>query len=186
MDYWGKDEGALKYPCGYCGAIVGVSHVLKDKSSAVSRFLAFCAACDRPTFFDNGRPFPGAKYGEAVGHLPAEIAELYDEARECMSIAAFTSAVLACRKLLMNVAVAHGAKPGQSFVRYVEHLVAKGFVPPTGKDWVDHIRTKGNEATHEITPMTEGDARTLIDFTGVLLKLVFEFPNRAPKSVSKP
>jgi hypothetical protein len=45
---------------------------------------------------------------------------------------------------------------------------------------VDHIRTKGNEATHEIVLMTKADAEELIAFTEMLLKFVYEFPAKVP------
>jgi hypothetical protein len=97
-----------------------------------------------------------------------------------MKVSAYTPAVLGCRKILMHIAVAKGDKPGKGFIEYVEYLSDKGYVPPDGKGWVDHIRSKSNEATHEIAPMSKSDAEELITFVGMLLKLVFEFPARVP------
>ena len=45
---------------------------------------------------------------------------------------------------------------------------------------MDHIRKKGNEATHEIALMTAQDATELISFAEMLLKFVYEFPARVP------
>jgi len=81
----------------------------------------------------------------------------------------------------MSVAVAQGAKEGGTFLSYVEYLADKGYVPPNGRGWVDHIRLKGNEATHEIKLMTPDDASELISFAEMLLKFVYEFPNRVPQ-----
>ena len=81
----------------------------------------------------------------------------------------------------MNIAVAQGATPGESFASYVEHLAKAGFIPPNGKGWVDHIRLKGNEATHEIKVMTLADAEDLIAFLEMLLKFIYEFPLRVPR-----
>jgi hypothetical protein len=123
---------------------------------------------------------PGVAYGSDVEHLPAGIKELYAEARNCFSVGSFTSAVLACRKLLMHIGVAQGAQENQRFIAYVEYLANNGFVPPHGRDWVDHIRTKGNEANHEIALMTREDAQELISFVEMLLKFIYEFPSRIP------
>lgn len=82
--------------------------------------------------------------------------------------------------MLMNIAVQQGAKEGLRFIEYVEYLGANGFIPPNGKGWVDHIRKKGNEATHEISLMNLSDAEELIAFTEMLLKFIFEFPARVP------
>jgi hypothetical protein len=58
---------------------------------------------------------------------------------------------------------------------------AKGYVPPNGKHWVDHIRKKGNEATHEVSLMSESDSKELIVFVEMLLKFVYEFPSIVPR-----
>jgi hypothetical protein len=54
-------------------------------------------------------------------------------------------------------------------------------VPAGAKDWVDHIRQRGNEANHEIAMMSAADAQELLVFVEMLLRLVYEFPNRLPK-----
>ena len=99
-----------------------------------------------------------------------------------MSVSAYTAAVLACRKLLMNSAVAQGAAAGKTFVSYVDHLADKGYVPPNGRGWVDHIRKRGNEANHEIKLMSGSDAEELITFIEMLLKFIYEFPAKVPQS----
>jgi hypothetical protein len=81
----------------------------------------------------------------------------------------------------MHIGVDSGAATGLNFLEYVEYLAAKGYVPPNGKTWVDHIRRKGNEANHEIVLMQKEDAEQLIDFVEMLLKFIYEFPNRVPK-----
>lgn len=81
----------------------------------------------------------------------------------------------------MHIAVAKGAKDGLKFIEYVEYLSAQNYIPPDAKDWVDHIREKGNEANHEITIMTKQDAEDLIAFSEMLLKLIYEFPANVKK-----
>jgi len=85
----------------------------------------------------------------------------------------------------MNVAVHLGAPKNQPFTAYVDYLEANHYVPPGAKTWVDAIRKKGNDATHEIPATTKEDARELIDFVEMLLKLVFEFPARAGSAKGK-
>ncbi len=82
----------------------------------------------------------------------------------------------------MNIAVNLKAAPGLTFIEYVEYLAQKGYVPPNGQAWVDHIRKKGNEATHEIALMGSDDAKDLISFVEMLLKFIYEFPNKIPPS----
>jgi len=113
---------------------------------------------------------------------PKDVESLYEETRKCTSAGAHTAAVLACRKILMHIAVDQKAKEGLSFLDYVEYLANNGFVPPNGKRWVDHIRKKGNEANHEIALMSQDDAKDLVSFAEMLLKFIYEFPNRVPKA----
>ena len=80
----------------------------------------------------------------------------------------------------MNIAVTQGAEEGKSFFHYVQYLAENGYVPPHGKGWVDHIRKRGNEATHEIVIMNRGVAEELISFIEMLLKFIYEFPAKIP------
>jgi hypothetical protein len=86
----------------------------------------------------------------------------------------------------MHLAVEKGAAVGQSFLDYVEYVAQKGFIPPDGKGWVDHIRTKGNEANHEIKIMAPADAADLIAFSEMLLKFVYEFPAKIKPAPAAP
>jgi hypothetical protein len=76
----------------------------------------------------------------------------------------------------MHVAVEKGAKQGLSFLEYVDYLDRERYLGRDGKGWVDRIRTKGNEANHEIMLMTDPEAEDLLMVTQMLLKLVYEFP----------
>jgi hypothetical protein len=169
--------GARTYTCGYCGKVVGPDKGYKtDKSGRIY----ICSYCHKPTFFDGSSQTPGVAYGNDVSSLPSDIENLYREARNCMSVSSYTSAVLACRKLLMNIAVAQGAPENEPFIKYVDYLASNGYVPPNGRGWVDHIRKKGNEANHEIKLMSKQDAEELLSFVEMLLKFVFEFPSKIP------
>lgn len=171
-----------RFTCGYCGNVVAsTSGYFTNKSTTDRIFI--CPHCDKPTYFGD-RQVPGVAPGVEVANLPSDIQALYKEARNCVAIGSYTSAVLTCRKLLMNIAVSQKAEPGRSFVSYVEHLASSGFVPPNGKGWVDHIRTKGNEANHEIVLMGKEAAEELISFSEMLLKFIYEFPARVPKPKS--
>jgi hypothetical protein len=107
---------------------------------------------------------------------------LYAEARLSAGAGAHTASVMASRKMLMNLGVREGAEKNQSFVCYVSYLADNGFVPPNGKPWVDYIRSKGNEATHEIELMTEQDSTALLTCVEMLLRFIYEFPNLIPSN----
>jgi len=164
--------------CAFCSANVGSD---KGFSATIAgNAIYICPMCGEPNYFAGDKQFPGVMIGNDVGALPDDVGNLYREARRCLSVASATSAVLTCRKLLMNVAVSQGAPANQTFISYVEYLSANGYVPPKGKGWVDHIRKKGNEANHEIKLMAPADAVELILFLEMLLKFIYEFPSKIP------
>lgn len=174
------------WDCGYCGRRVGGDIGYYDNSKPISKKIYICPHCKNPTAFIRGedgrvRQYPGAVYGNEVENLPSSVASLYDEVRRCIQYTSYTSAVLAMRKLLMHVAVEQGAKENQKFIEYVNFLDENGWIPPSGKEWVDEIRKTGNEATHEIVLMDEDDAKQLLDFIEMLLKIIYEFPMKIRK-----
>lgn len=182
---WHSVEGvsARRYQCGHCGAGVaadkGWFFVHGSKGNDFAR-IYICPLCSKPSYFEEKEQMPGVRFGETVEYLPGDVDKLYEQARSCSAAGAYTPAVLACRKLLMHIAVERGATPGRNFVEYVEHLAASGYVPPDGKGWVDYIRKKGNEANHEIALMTRDDAERLLTFAGMLMKFIYEFPKKIP------
>ena len=168
--------GVKKFHCGFCCAIVA-SHTGADAIN--TNWIRICPHCLHPTYClgEEGEQYPGVAFGNPVENLPDDISNLYEEARACCSGSSYTAAVLVLRKLLMNIAVQKGASENLKFIEYVKHLSDNGYVPPDGKSWVDHIRQKGNEATHEIQLMDKKDAEDLILFSEMLLKFIYEFPS---------
>ena len=180
---WGNASSikSVKFICGYCGHKVGPNLGYEASTTAPrhSGKILICPNCTCPSFFTaTDGQYPSVRLGNDVGGISDEgVLNLYNEARDCTSVGAYTAAVLLCRKLLMNIAVQHGAKEGKNFVSYVDFLEQSGYVPPNGKAWVDVIRKRGNEATHEIAIMVEKDAKKILHFVEMLLRFIYEFPS---------
>lgn len=181
-----QDLPNQSFVCGYCNTKVSSIKGYKlganrDGSGGQMGGMYICSNCGGPTFFSpNSGRYPSPALGNPVKHVPPDLEALYNEARRSTSQNCFTGSVLLCRKMLMNIAVQQGAAEGLKFIEYVSYLSDKGFIPPNGKHWVDHIRKKGNEATHEIAIMTEQDAKDLISFIEMLLRFIYEFPSMVP------
>lgn len=173
------DINSVSYVCGYCGAIAAPSfgYNCLTRDNKIRARLYICPACNKPTYisFDKNEQTPGPILGKNVLYVPELTEVLYNEARKCITVGAHTSAVLACRKILMNVAVQEGATEGLQFIQYINYLEKNGFLPPKGRQWVDQIRKKGNDATHEIPPISLEDATQILTFTEMLLRFVYEF-----------
>ncbi len=173
------------YTCGYCGNPLATNIGYFSSSKG---YIYICHFCDQPTYFSNdGRQVPGSAFGYSVEHIPSpEVAALYGEARNCVTVNAFTASILCSRKLLMNIAVSKGAAESLRFVEYVNYLADNNYLPPDGKEWADHIRKVGNIATHEIKIMGRSDAEELIVFVGMLLKFIYEFPAKIRNKSATP
>jgi hypothetical protein len=185
--YWAdlQELPPKSFVCGFCEDKVASAQGYTAKPSfgraPSSAFIYICPSCGSPTFCDErGDLFPKSPPGKLVANVPDDLAALYDEARRSAGAEAFTASVLTCRKILMNIAVDNGADEGESFRDYVQYLDNQGYIPPKGKSWVDYIRTRGNEANHEIALMNQQDATKLVGFVEMLLRFIYEFPSMVP------
>ncbi len=181
-----QTQNGITYDCGFCGTNTTPSKGWHTANGPERAFILICTKCNRPSFVHTFNQevkstTPAARIGRDILGLPEKIDLLYNEARKCTSVGAYTSAVLTCRKILMHIAVEKGADEGIKFIEYVKFLEDNNFIPPDGKEWVDHIRSKANEANHEITILSLTDADDLLTFTEMLLRLVFEFKHRLSK-----
>jgi hypothetical protein len=169
-----------KFTCAYCRSLVASDRGYTANGDVTNTYayIRICPNCQYPTFFTlRGYQHPTAAFGKPVSHLPSqEVEALYDEARNCMRVAAYIAAVMCCKKILMNMAVTEGAKEGKSFVQYLDYLKDQGFIPAKGKEWVEYVRLKGNEASYEISVMERKDAEQFITFLETLLRANCEFP----------
>ena len=173
---------SMPYRCGYCGNDVASKEGWYTAPGTGGR-IRICPQCDGPTFFSvSATQTPGPLHGGDVSSLPEDIEPLYREARRSITVEANTGSIMLCRKILMNVSVAKGAPEGQPFIKYVQWLVEEGYAPRGSEGWVQYIKDRGNEANHEIKPMTEGDAIGVLRFTEQLLRNMFELPGLVPSS----
>ncbi len=164
-----------RYVCGYCGKGVASVSGIYCSDPPFDMYACVCPNCEKVTFIDSdGVATPGALFGRDVEKLPDKLKSLYQEARKCYSVNAFTSSVLASRKILMHIAVDKGADEGKNFRFYVDYLDEEGYIPREGKTWVDEIRSKGNMANHEIVLISKEEAEEILKFTEFLLIMNYE------------
>ena len=175
------------FRCGHCDDRVasaqGWSATRADTSAEGCIYL--CPSCNQPTYirrYPIPLQVPNSREGDGVKHLPDDVAALYNEAREAHTSGAHTASALTLRKLLMHVAVEKKATEGKNFIEYVEYLDDEKYLGRGGKEWVDLIRTRSNDANHEIVLMEAEDSKQLLKLAEMLLKLVYEFPGSLPQT----
>jgi hypothetical protein len=177
-------KGKIKNRNYNCGMNVSSDYGIQignypDGSGDYTGGIHICPNCGAPTFFPliTSEQYPGIKLGNDIKGLSENLEKIYGEARECFKNRCYTSVVLICRKILMHLACELGAEKGKTFIQYVNFLFESHYISPKSKDWVDHIREKGNEANHEISICDEKSAKQLIMFIEMLLKTNYEYPD---------
>jgi hypothetical protein len=142
-----------KFKCYHCESLVASKEGYQqvDKGSMHSDpGVYICPNCSMPTYFSsNENQVPPAIFGESLSSLPPAVKIVYDEARNCYGIRAYTSTVTNCRSLLAYIAVDKGAKMDLSFKEYINFLQSESWLPKGTSEWVDEIRNMGNIAVHE-------------------------------------
>ena len=176
----------MSYKCYYCDNKVASEIGYESPGSGIGQLHAYIyiCSCGYPTYFDHiVNQIPLFKFGSNVEYIPTKnVEELYQESRKCYSVGAFTSAILACRKILMNVAADKGAPVGRRFIEYINYLDTNHYIVADSRQYIDQIRNLGNEATNEIAPKTKGDAELAIYFTENLLRNLYEAPGKLQAS----
>lgn len=171
-----------RYRCANCDSEVAAAMGYATPQNPAATLIAICPNCGYPTFHNGVTQFPSASVGRSVAALPAEVAAAYEEARKSLSSGCSNACTLLLRRLLMFLAVEHGASEGQTFVEYITHLEKSGYVPPGAKTWLDKIRTRGNDATHRLPHVESVEAQQLLDFAEMLLRFMYEFPSKLGKT----
>ena len=180
----GSDPKArIDYQCGYCNRYVTgrvLSFYGDNKNLPFIRFM-ICPSCLNGSVWKDNIIIPGSKPGENLEGLPPDVGAAYQEARNCFSVSAFTGCELLCRKIIMHIGVDKGAQEGQTFASYLDHLKSKGYITPPIEGWADLIRQFGNQSTHQLIPPDKKRTETTLNFTMVLLRIIYEMEYKAAK-----
>lgn len=172
-----------EYTCGYCGNQVGSDKGYFNNTYSKKAYIYLCSTCGQPTFFDTqDNQLPGPLIGRSINHLPENVKALYKEMRDDVRNGSYTSAILLGRKLIMHLAVdVAKASEGETFVKYVEHLKASGYIPPNADKALEYMRKLGNEKNHEIKVGSKEEAEKVIKFVEMLLIFMYEVANEYPQ-----
>jgi hypothetical protein len=170
-----------RYKCYYCDSEVASKdgyQLVDDLYPNIAFGIYICPNCMSPTYLlDNDIQIPMPLFGVSLNSLPDTVKLLFDEARRCYGIDAYTSVVSNCRSLLAYIAVDKGASKDLTFKNYVDYLESESWIPKGTHDWVDEIRNLGNSAIHDLIIMQERDASLILRFTTALLQNIYELPS---------
>jgi hypothetical protein len=181
-----EEESRRSYTCGHCNRPVSGVIVSNYVTVLGKVEWVLCTNCGYGSVINDGRLYPGETFGNLIEGLPKDVLGAYSEARNCISVEAYTASELICRKILMHVAVEKGAKEKESFESYLTYLGQKGYITPPMIKWVDVIRQNGGKATHLIEAPDRKRAEGTLMFTAELLRIIYEMDYLASKYTPKP
>lgn len=170
-----SSDAFMMRACSVCGGTQ--MGVIADTIGAETYWLR-CLNCGRAHVLVDDVLSPGASPLATPLGLVGEAAAAWREICDCLSVGAYTAAVMLCRKLLLHVAVGNGlamaGTKSPTFAEAVDHLEAQGVITAKMKPWIDRIREVGNEANHELPAISEAEALDVGRFTEQLLRLAYE------------
>lgn len=162
--------------CAECGGTQMIVLAYTDSEQAWYR----CANCGLGLVDNRGAISPAtAPLANPKGLAGTEM-DVWSEVRRCLAIAAPTAAVMLCRKLLFHIAVSNGlpAKNDKdrapTYAEAVTALERAEVITKKMRPWVDRIKDVGNDANHDLTPVTMDSAMDVARFTEQLLRLAYE------------
>jgi len=183
----GTEDEYFSYTCGHCGTKVAGIVLAVYTAPRLPVLWLLCTSCgDGSVRSSTGAILPGTAYGPIIEGVPELVSNAYEEARACISVDAFTSCELICRKILMHIAVEKGAEEGREFAHYLSFLSKQGYITPPMTKWVELIRKHGNKATHLIEEADRKRTESTLMFTAELLRLIYEMEHIAKEYTSEP
>lgn len=175
-------DARVDFPCVHCRSeftnvvaqIEGVSYAL------------FCSYCLKPSvvWVDNEgnlQSAPAQQPDRAPLGTPDGIVDAWFEGERCFHAGAYNAASMMYRKIIFLVAVDRGMpakeknKSAPNFAKCLDYLVSEGYITERHRHvWADAIRIIGNNAAHEIEPITDEQAKVSSYFIRIILETVYE------------
>ena len=109
-------------------------------------------------------------------HLPAEIEHHFQEGLDALPAA--TAAAAMFRKCLELTIKDKCPDARGDLYKKIDHAKGAGVLTDSLADWAHHIRLQGNQAVHDAAPFSKEDAKSLREFTEMVLQYVYTFPER--------
>lgn len=114
----------------------------------------------------------GSKFKDIMNDT---IKNLFDEAKKCYSINAYSASILCCRTLIINYANSKGAQDSVSFISGIDYLVENNYMPENRGDLIKNIKVREYPTKKEFKMSNKEEAEEIISFIDILLKFNSEF-----------
>ena len=170
------------FQCGSCEINVSAKEMIgifNEKNNRIG-LICLCPICRRPTHFEDTSlgltaQIPPPIPGKENPYLSDTIKVVYREARNCMSVKAYTATAMLIRKLIMLIAIDKGDewKPKKPFVSYLSYLFENGKLGNESANWVKDLKEQGDKANHLECQITQSTAERLLTAIEVVLSYLY-------------
>jgi hypothetical protein len=120
--------------------------------------------------------YPEVKNRQAPEHVPENIQGFYVQSSNAFDSQGFDASSMMSRKVLeASVKHIHPNSSGSLYSR-IEQLFKDGLITEQLKQWAHIIRDDGNDAAHDLAPVSREHAEELLEFSHLFLLYVFTMP----------
>lgn len=173
--YTSLDPALVKYKDGYREY---TTQAFWQKSGNEFWWMGICNACENPVLVHNQGDiiYPAPLPKPTEQSIPEAIRKGLDEAKICISSAAFRAAAVMARRAMQVAALDKGAKTDK-LISQIGELKANGQITTDLKDWADAVRWVGNDAAHPNgAPVTKEDAEDVLHLAEQFLHVLYVAP----------
>lgn len=113
-------------------------------------------------------------------HWPPAIGRYWLQAVRSLQGQNWDAAALMARSAL-QIALRDNEAEGRTLKAEIADLASKGLLPPTMKDWSEHVRELGNDSAHphpDQDATRQADAEDIVEFLDFLLNYLYTLPHR--------
>lgn len=124
-------------------------------------------------------PWP-LKLSEHPEHWPEQIGRYWLQAKRNLKDENWDAAALMARSALQLALRDNGAQ-GKTLKHEIENLSEQGILPPTMREWSDHVRELGNDSAHPTVGQAATDprdAKDIVRFLDFLLEYLYTLPHQ--------
>lgn len=120
--------------------------------------------------------YPEPADSEAPEHVPSNIASFYIQAENSLKQNSYDASAMMSRKVLEVATKTLDPDGRGNLYQRIEKLYVDKKITSSLKEWAHIIRTDGNEAAHEVEPVSATHAQELLDFCELFLMYTFTMP----------
>lgn len=152
------------------------------RNAKLSLFLCSNAGCGHYAWFNlqidelmgNGSNYLCIEGLRSQFELPPQMVSDFKEALGCYTHGYYNASVVMARRLLEQILLGKGAKPGQRICDMIKDLANRGIIDHRLKGLCDEIKFLGNIGAHANEEQAnESDAQTALHFSDFLVSWLF-------------